>query len=84
MLIEKETTLMKLIGHFNTCLDNNYQRKNLAEKGGTVVPPSKFHFGSTEETESQSVIEKTPRPRGSARAHAGESPIATTSISDKK
>lgn len=58
--------------------------KNRTEKGGTVVPPSKFHFVSTEETETQSVMEKTLRPHGSAHAHAGEKPQAPTQISHQK
>lgn len=68
----------------NSCLIDNSQGNDLPEKGDTVVSPSKFHFVSTETAESQSVIEKTPRPHGSARAHAGDKPLAPTQNSHKK
>lgn len=68
----------------NSCMGDNSQGNDLPEKGDTVVSPSKFHFVSTESAESQSVIEKTPRPHGSARAHAGDNPLAPTQNSRKK
>jgi len=69
----------------NSKINKPYSSVNFQpQKGGTIVPPSKFHFVTTKETESQSVMEKTPRPHGSAHAHAREKPLAPTQISIRK
>ena len=67
-----------------TCLIEISKPKIGTKKGGTIVPPSKFHFVSTEKTETQSVMRKSPRPHGSAHARAGEKPQAPTQISHQK
>lgn len=59
-------------------LEDSFQESQLSPmtnevaKGGTIVPPSKFHFASTEGAETQKDTAKSPRPHGSAHAHLRE------------
>lgn len=73
MLMESEAV-------FNAHVKANLEHK----KGGTIVPPSNFQFGTTELTDQQRVINEKPRPHGSAGAHARKEPLAPTSIFQKK
>lgn len=52
--------------------DTENQGQIQVAKGGTIVPPSKFHFASTEGVETQKDTEKSPRPHGSARMRLRE------------
>lgn len=66
------TAMVQMLMESECAADANSQGTSAEEKGGTVVPPSKFHFASTEGAETQKDTAKSPRPHGSTHAHLRE------------
>lgn len=73
MLMENDAVIK---AHINAKLND--------KKGGTVVPPSNFQFGTTESTDRQKDMSNLTRPHGGAGAHAGKEPLTPSQISAAK
>ena len=66
------TAMVSMLMEIDAAASSQNEGKIQLAKGGTVVPPSKFHFASTEGAETQKDTAKSPRPHGSAHAHLRE------------